>query len=134
MTDTLANILHHFPGPVNHVRCLAHVVNLVARIILHQFDASKRPVKDDDKYDSNINNLSPDKLDEVELVELIKHAEKEEKEMDEGDDEDSGPLKEDLEEIEAAMSEEVERARTLTQPVCCVLYKVSGCQRNATSC
>jgi predicted transcriptional regulator len=97
---------------------------------LHQFDALKRPAKDNEKNNnSDVDNHSPNKeLVETELAELLKHAEKEEKEIDEGDDEDVTDLEEDLEEIQAAMREEIESAGPSTQPVCRVLYKVSGHQ------
>jgi hypothetical protein len=41
MVENLATILSDFPGEANRGRCLAHVVNLVVKIILRQFDVSK---------------------------------------------------------------------------------------------
>ena len=42
MIESLATIMSQFPGEANRARCLAHIVNLVAKIILRQFDASKK--------------------------------------------------------------------------------------------
>lgn len=92
MIESLATIMSHFSGEANRARCLAHVVNLVAKIILHQFDVSKGKKK---KTNDKPNNLPlaelPNETDddeESEDEELEKVLEKEEKEMDEGDDED----------------------------------------------
>ncbi|KAA1479953.1 hypothetical protein DENSPDRAFT_744231, partial [Dentipellis sp. KUC8613] len=41
MIDELADIVDEFPGPVARTRCFAHVVNLVAKSLLRQFDVPK---------------------------------------------------------------------------------------------
>ena|ERR1700760_2717270 len=38
MINHLANLLEAFPGSANRTRCFAHVLNLVARCIMKQFD------------------------------------------------------------------------------------------------
>ena len=45
MIESLAEIMAHFSGEANRARCLAHIVNLVAKIILRQFDMSKKRKK-----------------------------------------------------------------------------------------
>ena len=45
MLDTLATIMAEFPGEAYRSRCLAHIVNLVVKIILRQFDVTKKKVK-----------------------------------------------------------------------------------------
>jgi hypothetical protein len=45
MVETMATILSHLSGEANRARCLAHIVNLVAKIILRQFDKSKKKKK-----------------------------------------------------------------------------------------
>ena len=45
MVESMAEIMAHFSGEANQARCLAHIVNLVAKIILHQFDMSKKKKK-----------------------------------------------------------------------------------------
>jgi cobalamin biosynthesis protein CobT len=52
MIKALAKDLPRFPGPANHARCLAHIVNLVARAILRQFDVSKGDDGEDSEDES----------------------------------------------------------------------------------
>jgi hypothetical protein len=42
MINHLGTILESFPGAANRTRCFAHILNLVARCIMRQFDASKK--------------------------------------------------------------------------------------------
>ena len=39
MVDELANRLENFAGRANHIRCFAHIINLVVKAILREFDA-----------------------------------------------------------------------------------------------
>jgi len=41
MIAELAEILETFPGSANRTRCFTHILNLVARSIIHQFDLPK---------------------------------------------------------------------------------------------
>ena len=45
MVENLAKLVVDFPGDANRARCLAHIVNLVVKIILRQFDISKKKKK-----------------------------------------------------------------------------------------
>jgi len=38
MIKELAELLDDFPGPANHTRCFTHVLNLVVKSIIRQFD------------------------------------------------------------------------------------------------
>ena len=52
MMDELANLLFNFPGPANQTRCFLHVLNLVVKNILQQFDiptSKKKSNADDDQ-------------------------------------------------------------------------------------
>ena len=42
MVENLAKLVVNFPRDTNRARCLAHIVNLVVKIILRQFDISKK--------------------------------------------------------------------------------------------
>ena len=41
MIDHLANIVPEFPGAANRTRCFSHILNLVVKCIMKQFDAPK---------------------------------------------------------------------------------------------
>jgi hypothetical protein len=41
MIKEIANLLDDFPGPANQTRCFAHVLNLVVKSIIKQFDLPK---------------------------------------------------------------------------------------------
>jgi len=41
MIDELANLLDDFPGSANQTRCFTHVLNLVVKSIIKQFDLPK---------------------------------------------------------------------------------------------
>lgn len=41
MIEHLAELIESFPGTANQTRCFAHILNLVAKSILRQFDAPK---------------------------------------------------------------------------------------------
>ena len=76
MVDALATIISHFAGQANHAQCLVHIVNLVIKIILWQFDSPQKAGKPDNEdtttpMDSN-NQDSDDDLEE-----LLKDTEKE---------------------------------------------------------
>ncbi|KAG2050834.1 hypothetical protein BDR06DRAFT_833129, partial [Suillus hirtellus] len=38
MVDDLTDILPSFPGTVNHIRCFLHTINLVAKLLIKEFD------------------------------------------------------------------------------------------------
>jgi hypothetical protein len=41
MISELRDLVNDFPGPANQTRCFAHILNLVVKSILHQFDLPK---------------------------------------------------------------------------------------------
>ena len=98
MIKTLAKNNFHFPSAPNRVRCIAHIVNLVTKIILRQFDVKKKvreakkiPENANDDSDSNFDNSfevvdNDDNVDD--LASLAKGLDREEQEM--ADDEDDG--------------------------------------------
>lgn len=120
------------------MRCLAHIVNLVVKVILRQFDVKKKKVKKDQpEPDNNIPDLAGGNDDEdndpeateEEVEEAARVLDKEEKEMDEGDegeDEESDKLVRDVEKLEEVMGEEIDRASKMVKPVRQVLFKVSA--------
>ena len=57
MIENLAKIILDFPGEANCAQCLAHIMNLVVKIILRQFDMSKKKGKKDGPNNSNSDNV-----------------------------------------------------------------------------
>ena len=41
MVEHLATLIDTFPGATNQIRCFAHILNLVAKSVLRQFEAPK---------------------------------------------------------------------------------------------
>lgn len=125
MITSLARIISHFPGAANRARCTAHIVNLVTKIILRQFDAKKRSnLKNTDN--TNDNDLDANDESHVEdLTALSEGLDREEQEIaDDEDDEMSGNVEADLEEIEEALKEEVSEVAKKVKPIQRVLFKV----------
>ncbi len=46
MVEHLATLIENFPGAANQTRCFTHILNLVAKSILRQFDMAKRMADD----------------------------------------------------------------------------------------
>jgi hypothetical protein len=130
MIEHMATIIADFPGKANRVRCLAHIVNLVVKIILRQFDVSGTKEKDSEKPTNDSEELDIPEEDDEELVRVL---DKEEKEMDEGDgtddDEDDETLVRDVQMIEDAMEDMIKEVSKTAKPVRQVLFKVSLPQR-----
>jgi hypothetical protein len=128
MIETLTNLISKFPGAANRVRCMAHIVNLVSKIILRQFDASKktkRPMNDQANVEVN-DDASDDEVEADEkLISLAGDLEREEQEVADDEDGDmSRTIAADLEEIEEVMKEEILEVGKKVKPIQCVLFKV----------
>ena len=150
MIENLATIMSHFSGEANRARCLAHIVNMVAKIILRQFEVSKNKKKK--KIPKEVNNDNNDKIvdtevdvDKVKVEKVIVDEEaeesddfederdrvldKEEKEMDRGgndkDNEDSQKLLQDVDILEEQMRDEIDRVGMKVKPVRQALFKVN---------
>jgi len=85
MIEELAVLIDNFPSPANQTRCFLHILNLVVKSIIWQFDLPK-------KKKTPANNENLDDLDDVtaELLRLAGDIDLEEELMadsDEGDDE-----------------------------------------------
>jgi hypothetical protein len=129
MVESLASIMLDFPGEANRARCLAHIVNLVVKIILRQFDVSNRKKNANipDVSDLPVGDENVAKITEDDVEELVRALDKEEKEMDEGDegdDEENEKVVKDIEIIEATMEHEVKEVLEAVKPVRQVLFKV----------
>ena len=125
MIESLADIMLDFGGDTNHVRCLAHIVNLVVKIILHQFDVSKKKKTNDIPNILNDPDLPGDESNNDEVDEIVRVLEKEMDEGNEGDDKEGETLMSNVEKIEDSMEDEVKEVRKEVKPVREVLYKVA---------
>jgi hypothetical protein len=117
MIDKLAELLDDFPGAANRTRCFSHILNLVAKSVMKQFDLPK--ARADEALDAATQAL----------VNLAGDIESEEASMggdlvgDEEDD-DNG---EGLEDVRDEMSEdEIVALDESLQPVRLVLVKVNS--------
>ena len=102
---------------VNRTRCFLHILNLIAKLLLHQFDVTPR--KETDGIDDD---LSPE---EEELLDLAKGLDKEELTMElqddaNEDDDDDGWV----DELDELSKEECDALKVHICPVSCVLVKV----------
>ena len=130
MIESMATIMSEFSGEASRARCLAHIVNLVVKIILRQFDVSKKKEKKD-KPNIPVDGDGVDDAEimecEAEVEELVRVLDKEEKEMnedDETDNEESENLVRDVEMIEEAMEDEIKEVSKMVKPVRQVIFKV----------
>ena len=77
MIDHLAMMLDEYPGPTNRTRCFTHILNLVAKCIMKQFDTPKTKDKAGSHGDTvETNEDDPDDLAAA-LDELEEELEKE---------------------------------------------------------
>ncbi len=107
MMEELANLLDDFPGPVNQMRCFTHVLNLVIKSIIWQFDSPKL------KNNKNLNEATN------ELLSLAGNIE-----FDEGEDENDN-VEGWIDECTLMTPEELEELDKSVEPLWLLLTKVS---------
>ena len=64
MIEHLAVLIETFPGAANQTRCFAHILNLVAKTVLHQFEGPKKG-KANDSTAIVIDEIDGDDHDQV---------------------------------------------------------------------
>ena len=123
MIDEMAVRLENFEGSFHRVRCFAHVINLVAKSLLRQFDVQKARKSDaTGVVDEDVAALLAlaEGMDEDEAVVV------EERRQEEGEE---GPFEDDAEwvdEIAGMTAEEREEFEVELRPVKLVIAKVSS--------
>ena len=113
MIAELATMIEDFPGAPNQTRCFTHVLNLVVKSILRQFDLPK--------------NKAQEFLDGAteELLALAGDIEQEELEtQNNGNDDDDDNLDGWVDERNEMTEEELNELDAAVEPVCFVLTKV----------
>jgi hypothetical protein len=127
MIDKLAGRIVEFAGAPNRARCFTHVLNLVVKSIMRQFDVpGKEDLTTADERDRELERLAGDIEDEEletqkDLEEARQHPEDEEA----GDDNNEGWVDERNEMTE----EDVERLEESVRPIRFLLTKVKVDQK-----
>ncbi len=116
MIDELLNLLPNFPGALNRCRCFLHIVNLVAKSVLKQFDVP------DDRDNAALNHTEHELIDlamGIDMEELWTVTEQGAGGDSEGNDNTEGWVDEMVE----MSSEEREELHEDIQPVHLILLK-----------
>lgn len=117
LIDELAELIDEFPGKANHMQCFMHILNLVCKSILRQFDIPK--AKQGDTLDEAAQALAmlAKELDVEEAA--AKDADEEDLEDDEqGWIDEREPMSDDE---RAMLDESVKPIRLLLVKVCTAL-------------
>jgi len=115
MINALAELVDAFPGAANRTRCFTHILNLVVKVILHQFDVPKS--KAGEALDVALQAL----------VDLAGDIEMEEAVMDERDDDNDDDGQEGWVDPRDGMSQDdQDELDSAVRPVQLVLVKVSS--------
>ena len=121
MVEELDLLIDDFPGPANQTRCFLHILNLVVKSIIRQFDLPKtKKTSDDDEDKENDAEKEILKLaDEIEQEEAMAGINGDEEDATE-DDNDEGWVDEREEMTEG----ELRRLTRSVKPVRLLLSKV----------
>ena len=124
MVEQLAFQLRNFEGEFHRVRCFAHIINLVAKSLLRQFDVREAKAGEADAaIDEDVRELLAlaDRLEEEDRVAVNERRE------DEGEDAGLEDDKQWVDEVAAMNEYEREEFEREVRPVKMVIVKVS-CQ------
>ena len=129
MIEELAARLEAFPGAANQVRCFLHIVNLVAKGVLRQFEPPKSKKQGQDIFEDGAAELAAMSVDVEESGEVLEEDLEAGVEDDVDDDVEDDDVEDDvegLEETREGMSpDEVKKLEEEVKPVRLVLAKVS---------
>jgi hypothetical protein len=122
MIEELANLLDDFPGPANQTRCFLHILNLVVKSIIRQFDLpkSKKASGDDDEDNPTLDAAMAELLKlagDIELEEQITAGAGDDEAAD--DDEEGW-----VDEHEDMTEDELKELAASVQPIQLLLTKV----------
>ena len=121
MVEELDILINDFPGPANQTRCFLHILNLVVKSIIQQFDLPKTKKTSDDEEDEE-NDAEKEILklaDEIEREEVMAGVNGDEDDATD-DDNDEGWVDEREEMTEG----ELHRLTRSVKPVRLLLSKV----------
>jgi hypothetical protein len=117
MVDTLGRVLDNYPGDPNQAHCVNHVIVLVVKCLVHQFDVSKGDADTAlDKVEKEWRELA----EGIDVEEILAKC-RQEPMNGEDDNDDNG----DGNEMEVELSvEDHAELEASTQPIRLVLVKV----------
>ena len=125
MIEHLSTLIEYIPGAANQTRCFAHILNLVVKSVLSQFDTPKKVAGGDSRDLENASDALAALAQELEGTEA--QADDDSEEVDDEDEmggEDDGD--DDLHDERDGMSEaEVEELEASLVPVKLMLTKAS---------
>ena len=91
MVEHLSSLIDNFPGAANQTRCFSHILNLVAKSVLRQFEVKKKtdgePIE---RYDPN--NVLAELAQELKLDEVEENDSEDENKLDKEAEDDDGEL------------------------------------------
>lgn len=123
MIEALVEIIARFPGQKNRVRCFAHIINLVVKIILRQFDSRVKKTKGSSGELAEAIEQLEKTLDLDEMAMDIDEDEEGEGE-DENEDVDDDAM-DGVDEVEKALGERLSNMEAQSKPIKLILTKVS---------
>ena len=115
MVEHLSILVENFPGAPNQTRCFSHILNLVAKSVLRQFDAPKKKANEDSDDLVEATSVLAELTRELELDESAEEDQEDEEgeddsRADDADKEDNelhnecdGMLEDELLELEASL-------------------------------
>jgi len=97
MVKHLATLVENFPGAANQTQCFTHILNLVAKSVLRQFDVTKKAANDSPDLDNASDALASLALElEPESGSLVSDDNQGDDNQGDEDDEDVGEDDEDV--------------------------------------
>ena len=124
MVEELANLLDDFPGPANQTRCFLHILNLVVKSIIRQFDLpkSKKTSDDEDEDDPTLDTATAELLKLAADIDLEEQITVSAGDDEVTDDDDEGWI----DEREDMTEDELKELAASMQPVRLLLTKVTS--------
>jgi len=119
MIDELKKLLTEFPGPTGRTRCFAHIINLIAKTVIRQFDV---PTAEDKALADEVLKELKTLAGDIEAEELIARAIASRDDTDDDDDDDD--VEGWIDEREGMDQWELAELELDVQPVRTVLVKV----------
>jgi hypothetical protein len=121
MIDELVDLLPNFSGQANHCRCFLHIVNLIAKTLLKQFDVPKKDAE------SALDDAERELLELAAGIDMEEMVTVAEEGAGDKDDEENDDVEGWVDEMALLSKEERAALRENVGPVRLVLVKVSEC-------